>query len=150
LLARRAVDGRTWIARALKELRDELAADAGGVERLTGRERMLIDRCAAAALICMTIERHVFSSAKPIDDAGELLPVLRKGYTAHVQSLSRMLQALGLRPERADQGPPPLERDPVLPAHSAAQARATPATSAAPSPAPSSAAAGAVRSQVPR
>ena len=100
-----ALDGRTWIARQLREIRADLAADAGGPERLTARERILIDRIAAAVLICSTIEAHVFASEAPITDAGELLPILRKGYTAHVQSLSRMLQALGLRPERAERLP---------------------------------------------
>lgn len=98
------IDGRTWIGKALRDLRLELAADAGGLEHLTARERMLIDRCAAAALICSTIEGHVFTSDRLVDDAGELLPILRRGYTSHVQSLSRMLQALGLRPDRADKG----------------------------------------------
>lgn len=104
-LAAGALDGRTWISRALHDLRTDLAGDAGGVERLTARERLLLDRCAAAALICSTIEGYVFGSAKPIDDAGELLPILRKGYVSHVQSLSRMLQALGLRPDRTDLAP---------------------------------------------
>jgi hypothetical protein len=40
-----------------------------------------------------------------VDDAGELLPILRKGYVTHVQSLSRMLQALRLRPDKADKVP---------------------------------------------
>ena len=96
------IDGRTWIGKALRDLRLELAADAGGLDHLTARERMLIDRCAAAALICSTIEGHVFTSDRLVDDAGELLPILRKGYVTHVQSLSRMLQALGLSPARAD------------------------------------------------
>ncbi|MGE3149741.1 MAG: hypothetical protein AB7K04_11805 [Pseudorhodoplanes sp.] len=99
------IDGRTWIGRALRDIRLELAADAGGLEHLSARELVLIDRCAAAALICTAIERHVFAREQPIDEAGELLPVLRKGYVTHVASLSRMLQALGLRPDRADSLP---------------------------------------------
>lgn len=103
-LAAGSLDQRTWVARALRDLRLELAADAGGYEHLTARERLLIDRCAAATLICSTIEGHVFSAAdRLVDDAGELLPILRRGYVSHVQSLSRMLQALGLRPDIADQ-----------------------------------------------
>jgi hypothetical protein len=66
---------------------------------------MLVDRCAAAALICSTIEGHVFGADRLVDDAGELLPILRKGYVTHVQSLSRMLQALGLRPDRTPKTP---------------------------------------------
>ncbi|MBX3027663.1 hypothetical protein KF840_22420 [bacterium] len=100
-LAAGSLDQRTWIARALAELRQDLAADAGGYDRLTARERLLVDRCAAAALICSTIEGHVFQADRLVDAAGELLPILRRGYVTHVQSLSRMLQALGLRPDRA-------------------------------------------------
>lgn len=99
------LDQRTWVARALRDIRQELAADAGGYDQLTARERLLIDRCAAAALICSTIEAHVFGSGRLVDDAGELLPLLRKGYVSHVQSLSRMLQALGLRPDQAAKAP---------------------------------------------
>ncbi|MBX3027787.1 hypothetical protein KF840_23070 [bacterium] len=103
-LAAGSLDQRTWIARALADLRQDLAADAGGYDRLTARERLLIDRCAAAALICSTIEGHVFGQAdRLVDDAGELLPILRRGYVTHAQSLSRMLQALGLRPDRIEQ-----------------------------------------------
>jgi hypothetical protein len=98
------LDRRTWIARALAEIRRELAADAGGFERMTARERVLLDRCAAATLICSTIEAHVFGH-DPITDAGELMPILRRGYVTHVQSLSRMLQALGLRPARGEKLP---------------------------------------------
>jgi hypothetical protein len=101
-LANGALDGRTWVARALRDIRLELAADAGGIDCLTARERVMLDRCAAATLICQTIEAHVFDRA-PVNADGELLPILRKGYVSHVQSLSRMLQALGLRPSRPDQ-----------------------------------------------
>jgi hypothetical protein len=98
-IAAGTLDGRTWIAKALRDIRQELADDAGGLDRLSARELLLLDRCAAAGLICMSIEHHVFATDKPITDAGELLPVLRRGYVTHVQSLSRMLQALGLRPD---------------------------------------------------
>jgi hypothetical protein len=101
-IAAGTLDGRTWIAKALRDIRQDLADDAGGLDRLNARERILLDRCAAGALICMTIEHHVFASDKPITDAGELLPILRKGYVSHVQSLSRMLQALGLHPDPRD------------------------------------------------
>jgi hypothetical protein len=104
-LAAGTLDGRTWIAKALRDIRQELADDAGGLDRLSARELLLLDRCAAGAIICMSIESHVFSTDKPITDAGELLPVLRRGYVSHVQSLSRMLQALGLRPDPTEKGP---------------------------------------------
>lgn len=122
-LAAGTLDGRTWIAKTLKEQRDQLAADRGCFRptadaaeaarchdgtcaHLSAAERMLLDRCAAATLICSTIEGHVFAAAdRLVDDAGELLPILRKGYVSHVQSLSRMLQALGLRPDRGERVP---------------------------------------------
>src|SRR5262245_8914317 len=57
-LAAGTLDGRTWVAKQLKDVRLELAADAGGLEHLTARERILIDRCAAAVLIVSSIEAH--------------------------------------------------------------------------------------------
>ncbi|MBX3024431.1 hypothetical protein KF840_05925 [bacterium] len=132
-IAAGSLDRRTWIARALADLRQDLAADAGGLDRLTARERLLIDRCAAAALICSTIEGHVFGHAdRLVDNAGELLPILRRGYVTHVQSLSRMLQALGLRPDRTVDVPDldAYLRDRAAPAAAPAEA-APPAEAAA-------------------
>jgi hypothetical protein len=150
-IATGTLDQRTWIARTLRALRDDLARDRGCFRptddpretarcydgtcaHLSAGERMLLDRCAAATLICSTIEGHVFGHAdRLVDDAGELLPILRKGYVSHVQSLSRMLQALGLRPERAEQIPSLesyLRRTAPPPAPASAADQGEPATAA--------------------
>lgn len=101
VLRENSLDQRTATAKALRALRDDLAADAGGWENVTSRERLLIERCAAQALIIGAIEAHVFNQPSVITADGALLPSLLNGYVTHVQSLSRMLQALGLRPDRA-------------------------------------------------
>lgn len=105
VLNENALDQRTQTARALRAIRDDLAADAGGWDHVTSRERLLIERCAAQALIVAAIEAHVFGQPSVIGQDGALLPSLAKGYTAHVQSLARMLTSLGLRPDRADRTP---------------------------------------------
>lgn len=118
-LAANTIDGRSWVARALKSLRDDLAADAGGWDRLSRREQLLLDRACAVAVIAMSIEGHVWHHG-PLDN-GDLRGVLKKGYLSHVNTLANLLGQLGLRPDK-------VERLPDLAQYLAAQtSAATPA-----------------------
>jgi hypothetical protein len=101
------LDGRTWIAQALKGIRDDLATDRGGLESGGTAERILIERAAALSVIVQSIEAWVFSQAGVVTPDGELLSVLRKGYATHSANLARMLVALGL--ERKARQAPSLE-----------------------------------------
>lgn len=103
-LANGSLDGRSWIARALRDIRDDLAADRGGLESCSAAERILIERAAALSVIVQSIEHWVFSQAGVVTPDGELLSVLRKGYATHSANLARMLLALGLE-RRAKQVP---------------------------------------------
>jgi hypothetical protein len=104
-LNKNLLDGRTTTARLLRIIEQDLAADAGGSEYLTNRERVLLRRCAAQVLILESIEGFVFQQASLLTEGNELLPILRKGYVAHVNTLRLNLLALGLKPDRADKLP---------------------------------------------
>jgi hypothetical protein len=99
------MDKRREKARAFLAVREAFADDAGGWDRLTAREVVLLDRAASAAVVCASIERYIFNADSLLASDGNLLPVLQRAYTAHSQNLSRLLQALGLRPDRADKLP---------------------------------------------
>ena len=96
------LDQRTVTARLLRMIEGDLIADAGGEANLTNRERLLIRRCAAQALILESIEAFVFGQPSLLTETHELLPVLRKGYIGHVNALRHNLVALGLKPDRAE------------------------------------------------
>lgn len=103
-LAAGSLDGRTWIAQALKSIRDDLARDRGGLEHCSAAERLLIDMTSAQVLIVNAMQNYILTR-DPINDKGELLSVLRKGYATHAANLSRNLQALGLKADKADKVP---------------------------------------------
>jgi hypothetical protein len=105
LLQQNKLDKRTRTAKLLQSIANDLAADAGGWAHLTAREKLLVERCAAQALIVASLEGWVFQQASLIDAGGEMLGVLRKGYTAHVAALARNLVALGLKPNTAKKLP---------------------------------------------
>lgn len=105
LIRENALDGRTKTARMLRMIADDLAEDAGGWTRLTNREKLLIDRTATAAVIMQSIEGWVLTQPGPVDEKGDLLNVLRRGYLAYLAQVTRCLVALGLKPDRADRGP---------------------------------------------
>jgi hypothetical protein len=105
-LAGGTLDGRTWVAQALKSIRDDLAADRGGLESCSAAERILIERAAALSLIVQSIEHWVFSQVGVVTPDGELLSVLRKGLATHTANLARMLVALGLERKAKNALPP--------------------------------------------
>lgn len=121
-LAAGTLDGRTWIARSLKDIRDDLAADRGCFRpnddldearkchertcaHLGAAERILIDRCAALSVIVQSLEHWIFTQPGMIAPTGELLSVLQRGYATHTANLGRMLVALGLKADRSDRVP---------------------------------------------
>ena len=94
------LDGRTKLARIRRDLRNEIADDAGGWDHLTARERAIVERVVAHILICGAIEDYAFAEG-PIED-GELRPILAREYSQFAGGLTRMLSTLGLRPERPE------------------------------------------------
>ena len=109
-LAANELDGRTKVARMLRELRTDLAADLGGWECCSVRQRMLIEEAATQKLIVASVLNYAGSHPNElISNKGELMPVLRHSYLAWSAQLVRTLLAIGLEPKRAD-GPEDLEQ----------------------------------------
>lgn len=100
LIDANALDQRTGVAKMLKQVRDDLAEDAGGMEHLTRREQLLVERTAAITVILSSIEGYVFKQGSLVDKEGNLLPVLGERYLSFVNVLRLNLAALGLKPPR--------------------------------------------------
>jgi hypothetical protein len=101
-LAAGQLDQRTWIARALKDIRDDLAGDKGGWGECSASERILISRAAALTMIVQAMETWVFAQGDVVGATGEPLAVLKKGLATHTANLARMLVALGLQRRARD------------------------------------------------
>jgi hypothetical protein len=104
VLKENLIDQRTTTARMLRQIREDLAADAGGEAALSNREKMLIDRSASILLICSSIETWAFSQ-KDLLTNGALPDVLSGHYLAYANSLRLNLVSLGLKPTRPDSEP---------------------------------------------
>jgi len=97
-LKQRRIDGRSSIARALKQQQLDYAADEGGMEQLPYRVRRELHRAAVLGLLADSYENFIFEKG-PLTAAGEPLPALAN-YVALVQAEARILDTLGLRPQR--------------------------------------------------
>ncbi len=92
----------------LEDVRAGLVRDvAGGEDRLTEQQRVMIDRIISRLAICRLIEIHVSKNGafmkykgKPVS---ELVPALGQSYLAYVNSIDRALVALGLDKKKADE-----------------------------------------------
>jgi hypothetical protein len=105
-LASGTLDKRTGIARDFYAIQDALAEERGG--HVSTGERVLFEIVATELLICRSIFAWVARQPSIIDetpDGPRLLGPLAKGYTSHASSLTRAVQALGLRPERVERLP---------------------------------------------
>src|SRR5215211_6268882 len=76
LIKANSLDQRTATARMLRQIRLDLAEDAGGEAALTGREKALIDRTSAILLICSSIESWVFKQQDLLAKEGMLPAIL--------------------------------------------------------------------------
>jgi len=97
-LKQRRIDGRSSIARTLKQQQLEYAADEGGMEQLPYRVRRELHRAAVLGLLADSYENFIFEKG-PLTAAGEPLPALAN-YVSLVQAEARILDKLGLRPQR--------------------------------------------------
>jgi hypothetical protein len=100
LIKENALDRRTKPARLLQTVANDLAADAGGWQYLTHRERLLIRNLAAVSVVVQTIEGYALQD-NPLPD-GQLLPVLARNYLGYCNTLRLGLAELGLRPARPE------------------------------------------------
>jgi hypothetical protein len=81
-------DGRTKEARLLKQMREKLVAQLGGEGRLRPAQRVLIERIAMLQLKVALLDARII--------AGTMTDYDHKSYLAYANSLSRMLEKLGL------------------------------------------------------
>jgi hypothetical protein len=83
--------GHSREARLFRALRTELVAHVGG--KPTAAERAIIDRCAILQTHLALLDERMFGT-------GELSDHASKQYLAWANAVSRMLQALGLKPSK--------------------------------------------------
>jgi len=85
------LDGRSQLARRLKEIRVGLFGDLGGEGRASEAERLLIDRAAVLTLELESREARAASGQEPLD-----LPT----YLSAVRTLGTVLERIGPRRPR--------------------------------------------------
>jgi hypothetical protein len=105
LMNKNALDQRTATARMLRQIRADLAEDAGGEAALTGREKALLDRTSALLLICSSIEAWTFKQQDLLTKDGTLPAVLTNNYLSFVNTARLNLIALGLKPAKPNSEP---------------------------------------------
>jgi hypothetical protein len=92
-------DGRYREAKQLNSIVDQLKADLGGEEALTASHRILLANIRSKLIIIFQVLTYIIEQESVIKD-GELLPVLRKGFTTYSESLRRDLEALHSVPKK--------------------------------------------------
>lgn len=100
------LDGRRRETKQIEAIADDFAADAGGWSHLTNREVALIHTAAFSAWVCQQTATWALRRDGGIIAADGTVPaVLGKVFVAYSNTLSRTLERLGLRPDRADKLP---------------------------------------------
>lgn len=101
-IRRNLLDRRTWVSHEVEATSDRYAADAGGWENLSNRERDTVWLAAGLFVeLCVRQQARLVSLAQgdlEIDDSD-------KHYGWLFNSYSRIMDKLGLRPDRADKTP---------------------------------------------
>ena len=95
------LDRRTWLAHFIEQTEGLLMADSGGPENCTNREKLLI---SMASMLWSEYQLIAWRRQQAILH-GEQDHASDKYYIAHVNAVRRTLEAIGLRPQRADQLP---------------------------------------------
>lgn len=95
------LDRRTWLAHFIEQTEGLLMADAGGPDNCTNREKLLI---SMASMLWSEYQLIAWRRQQAILH-GEQDHASDKYYIAHVNAVRRTLEAIGLRPQRADQLP---------------------------------------------
>ena len=96
---RKYADARFREAKQLNAIIDELKADLGGDENLTASHRILLANIRSKLVVIFQVSIYIIEQESVIKD-GELLPVLRKGFTTYSESLRRDLEALHSAPKK--------------------------------------------------
>lgn len=104
LMKTQKLDMHPTVARMIRSVENDLAADYGGWARVSTARAILIRKAAWLTLITDSLEHFVGRQGGPLTAEGDLLgAVARPHYLAHVNALGRLLETLGL--DRADVEP---------------------------------------------
>lgn len=92
----------------LRQEERAIEEDFGGLERMSYKERLLLQDTLRAAYVLHSID-HFFSLRGLLDKEGNPDPALRDVYLKYITLHARLLQSLGLRQEAQEKLPTPLE-----------------------------------------
>jgi len=101
-LSNNRLDGRSEVGVALRQLRQNLGADLGGLKSLSTQQRILLDRAVRKVLILEAMENYVLTRKSLFKRNGELVGCLGKNYLAFSAELRRDLVTLGLKRHTKD------------------------------------------------
>ncbi len=113
------------MADAYRDRLTDIVGDSGGAEHMTGREVALAESAAFASLLTRCMLDEAFRRGSVVNEAGELLPFLGRGYIGWANLLRQNLVALGLKPDRIEKSAnldEYLERNGTQDAHGSARA----------------------------
>ena len=87
---------KTALGRALREWRESLIADLGGLETVSTQELAIVDMAVRTKLLADSVDAFVFSMPSPVNKRSRCLyPVVRERQ-AIVSQLQSLLRDLGL------------------------------------------------------
>ena len=91
---RRYSDGRYKEAKRLNTVMNGLVEDLGGQSELTAAQSLLLNNIRSKLIVLFQIGAFVDEQETIINEKGELLPCLGRGYTTYAEALRRDLEAL--------------------------------------------------------
>jgi hypothetical protein len=90
------IDGRSRVARALDEFRDDLIRDLGGEEAVSQQQRVIVDLVVRTHLMVQSLDNYLLTLGSLVNRRKRALwPVVRER-TALADSLAKHLAMLGL------------------------------------------------------
>lgn len=90
------IDGRSRVAHALDEFRDELLNDLGGAEAVSQQQRVIVDLAVRTHLLVQSLDNYLLSLGSLVNRRKRALwPVVRERTTL-ADSLAKYMTMLGL------------------------------------------------------
>jgi hypothetical protein len=90
------IDGRSRVAHALDEFRDDLIRDLGGAEAISQQQRVIVDLVVRTHLMVQSLDNYLLTLGSLVNRRKRALwPVVRER-TALADSLAKHLAMLGL------------------------------------------------------
>jgi len=90
------IDGRSRVAHALDEFRDELLNDLGGAEAVSQQQRVIVDLAVRTHLMVQSVDNYLLSLGSLVNRRKRALwPVVRER-AALADSLAKYMTMLGL------------------------------------------------------